>query len=381
MGSTEARSLSHQLDEAAIAMAAEADRLRAFNERSIVGGFSALSGVALMTWVLSTSVGWPQAVTWGAMMLGVEVSIILSGLRCRRALRLGVHTRFWRNAQFALAGISGCAWGSAVWFGWTASNQVHYLLTLTIVVGVAGISMVTMAAYSRAALLFYGGINLVPLVHLVVSDVPMSHLIGVGLLVAMVVQLGYCHEIRVVMQRDASQKARNDALLARLNDLVIHDQLTGAYSRRFVFEQLEQAVAARQRSGSSASLIMFDLDHFKSINDTHGHPVGDRALREVVRVVSDRLRGGDTLGRVGGEEFLVLLPATNGPAAAALAEQLRLLLADTSVREGDAVVSLPASFGVAELQSTESPAAWFRRVDQALYQAKASGRNRVVVAA
>ena len=120
---------------------------------------------------------------------------------------------------------------------------------------------------------------------------------------------------------------------------------------------------------------MFDLDHFKAINDTYGHPAGDRALREVVRAVHTQLRDGDMLARVGGEEFLVLLPMTGIQPAHALAERLRQTLESTNIVEGSKKVFLPASFGVAELLANENFSEWLRRVDAALYQAKDQGRN------
>jgi diguanylate cyclase (GGDEF)-like protein len=125
---------------------------------------------------------------------------------------------------------------------------------------------------------------------------------------------------------------------------------------------------------------MFDLDYFKTINDRFGHPAGDRALTTVAKVVSDQLREGDMFGRVGGEEFLALLPMTDLEAATQLAHRLRMTLAEVVFTEGQQTIHLPASFGVAVVVPGEDVSTWFRRVDQALYQAKSSGRNTVVVA-
>jgi diguanylate cyclase (GGDEF)-like protein len=125
---------------------------------------------------------------------------------------------------------------------------------------------------------------------------------------------------------------------------------------------------------------MLDLDHFKLINDQHGHSVGDRALSAAVSSAKAQLREGDILGRVGGEEFLVLLPMTSREAAFNLAERLRTALAATPLAEGTQTIQISASLGVAELQPNEAAGAWLRRADQALYQAKATGRNRVVAA-
>jgi diguanylate cyclase (GGDEF)-like protein len=237
-----------------------------------------------------------------------------------------------------------------------------------------------MSSYATATVLFFGGIYLTPLMHAVPYVSADATIIEVGLVVGLLVQLGYARELGRITTRDVEQSARNAALVERLNELVIHDPLTGAYSRRYTFEQMEQLVSIRQRHGSSASAIMFDLDHFKVINDTYGHPTGDRALCEAVRAVGAQLRDGDLLGRIGGEEFLVLLPKTDMAAARPLAERLRQTLAGASIADGTQTIKLPASFGIAELQAAESQEEWFRRVDGALYQAKNQGRNTVVAA-
>jgi diguanylate cyclase (GGDEF)-like protein len=276
-----------------------------------------------------------------------------------------------------LASLSGVVWGSAVWFVWIPGQFVPYLATLTILVGVAGVSIVTMSSYTVAATCFFGGIYLVPLLHEVVYPKAASEFLGVGMLVIMVVQIGYARSLGRMVLRELDQYVRNGALVDRLNDLVTHDQLTGAFSRRYILERLEQQVSIRQRHGTAASAIMFDLDHFKSINDQYGHPAGDRALQAVVRAVNAQLRDGDMLARVGGEEFLVLLPMTSTQDAKGLAERLRLTLEATYILEGTRKIHLPASFGVAELQPKESATEWFGRVDAGLYQAKDQGRNSV----
>jgi len=370
----------YTLDEAALARAIQTNRLRVFNERAIVGAVSACAGIALLAWVLWTASGPVSAIAWTTSACIVEAAILAVGLRCRQALISNSDPEFWKYTHFVLATFAGVAWGSAMWFVWTAGDIRSYLATLTILMGVAGVSMVTMSSYATAAVLFFGGIYLTPLLHVVLHTGEEAIFIGVGLVVGLLVQLGYARILGRVVMRDVEQSARNAALVERLNELVIHDPLTGAYSRRYTFEQMEQQVSIRQRHGTSASTIMFDLDHFKVINDTYGHPTGDRALCEAVRAVGAQLRDGDLLGRIGGEEFLVLLPTTDMAAAKPLAERLRQTLSEASIADGTDTINLPASFGIAELQSAESQAEWFRRVDGALYQAKNQGRNRVVAA-
>ncbi len=370
----------HELNEGAIALAVSSERLRVFNERAMTGALSAFAGIALLSWVLWVSAGLTPALTWALLITAGEAAIFLVGMRCRKALESHGDSQACKNTHFVLAGLCGMVWGSAVWFVWREGDVLSYLATMTILVGVAGVSMVTMSSYAKAALLFFAGMYLVPLLHVVQFAGPLTNIMVVGLVAGLAVQLAYTRSLGLVVLRDAEHHARNAALVERLNDLVIHDQLTGAYSRRHTLEQMETLVSTRLRHGTSASLIMFDLDHFKAINDTYGHPAGDRALREAVRAVGAQLRDGDLLGRVGGEEFLVLLPMTEMAAALQLAERLRQTLATTSIADGANTVLLPASFAVAELKPAENHAEWFRRVDGALYQAKQQGRNTVVAA-
>ena len=131
------------------------------------------------------------------------------------------------------------------------------------------------------------------------------------------------------------------------------------------------------RYGEPLTLILGDIDHFKSINDRFGHPVGDLALIEFCRRIDRELRSTDSLGRWGGEEFLILMPQSDGPAGYALAEKLRQLVAATPFPQ---VGTVTASFGVAQRLEYEPEADWFRRLDELLYEAKQSGRNRVMLA-
>jgi diguanylate cyclase (GGDEF)-like protein len=122
---------------------------------------------------------------------------------------------------------------------------------------------------------------------------------------------------------------------------------------------------------------MFDLDHFKPINDVYGHEAGDRVLVNLVEVVEDVLRPEDRLFRVGGEEFVVVLPETGLEGAVTVAEKLRAAVAERLEGPGG---MLSASFGVTELRSDTAPGDWLARADEALYEAKRAGRNQVVSA-
>ncbi|MGQ9510861.1 MAG: GGDEF domain-containing protein [Thermaceae bacterium] len=147
------------------------------------------------------------------------------------------------------------------------------------------------------------------------------------------------------------------------------DPLTGLPNRRAFEMALEKEVARVERGAPPFSLILLDLDHFKALNDTYGHAYGDEALKRVARFLVGRVRRGDLVARWGGEEFALLLPATGGKEALEVAERLR---------KGLERLGFPASLGVGEYRG-EEPLVFFQRVDQALYQAKRGGRNRVTV--
>ncbi|WP_128255811.1 sensor domain-containing diguanylate cyclase [Falsirhodobacter deserti] len=161
-----------------------------------------------------------------------------------------------------------------------------------------------------------------------------------------------------------------------LRQAATRDALTGAMTRRNFEDQMADMVSG-DRSGS---LILLDVDHFKSINDTFGHPAGDEVLREVVGRLMACIRSGDCVGRVGGEEFALLLPEASANKATVMAERLRrAVMQDPLAALENQRITI--SLGVAERRDGETAEAWLKRADEALYEAKRTGRNQVVQAA
>ena len=166
------------------------------------------------------------------------------------------------------------------------------------------------------------------------------------------------------------------ARLAILEKLIATDHLTGAWNRAQFDRIIESELGRSVRFRQPLSLLLLDIDHFKSVNDTFGHQAGDALLQGFVRFVKQWVRSVDLLFRWGGEEFVILAVSTGHRNAGSFAETLRRRIAAHAFPD---VGPLSVSIGVAEHLGTESPAAWFHRVDEALYRAKQSGRNRVVV--
>lgn len=166
---------------------------------------------------------------------------------------------------------------------------------------------------------------------------------------------------------------------ARLAHLAVTDDLTRAYNYRMLRPRLDEEVSRAARYGEPLSILMMDLDHFKHVNDEHGHAVGDEVLRTFVDRVRGEVRQADVLIRRGGEEFLLLMPSTGEAEALTVAERIRQRIASTPIVVANMLeVPLTVSIGAATWRDGESPLALEGRADAALYRAKQTGRNRVV---
>ena len=160
--------------------------------------------------------------------------------------------------------------------------------------------------------------------------------------------------------------------------MTIIDGLTQAYNKRFFIENLEKEIPRCTRHQRPLSLLMFDIDHFKKINDEHGHLTGDFVLREMARRIRTRVRKEEVFARYGGEEFALTLPETAREAAMKVAEDIRKLVANESFEfEGDRI-PVTISVGVATIVNEVAPDAFIKTADENLYKAKKSGRNKVI---
>jgi len=168
---------------------------------------------------------------------------------------------------------------------------------------------------------------------------------------------------------------------AQLNYYATIDPLTNTFNRRHFLELSERKIKRTITSNGHASFLLFDLDHFKKINDEHGHIIGDQVLQGIAQTCTKHLRPDDVLGRFGGEEFVILLPETKLEDARNIAERLRLLIAETPFETEIGPINTTISIGVAikEKTTTMSIDQLLSRADRAMYRAKQAGRNRVII--
>ncbi|VVN77083.1 GGDEF domain-containing protein [Pseudomonas fluorescens] len=178
----------------------------------------------------------------------------------------------------------------------------------------------------------------------------------------------------------ATNRRQLQAVNAQLQQLSSTDRLTGLYNRGHWEESLKVAYARHQRHGNATSLVMFDIDHFKRVNDTYGHQAGDHVIEQVARLVREHVRDSDVAGRYGGEEFAVVLSDTDKVGARVFAERLRKSVEALEVLHDGHSIRFTISLGIADLSKPSvNHADLIAWADQALYASKNAGRNRVTV--
>ncbi len=187
-------------------------------------------------------------------------------------------------------------------------------------------------------------------------------------------------QLRAARDELAQRVAQVEGLHAQLREAAIRDVLTGLFNRRYLDETLPRELANARRDGGAVTLAVLDVDHFKRINDTHGHAVGDRMLEALGHILSTRSRSGDVACRYGGEEFVVVLLGASLDNSLRRANDWRETFASVAIAAPDGVAQTTCSVGVAAWEVGETAEQLFARADAALYQAKHSGRDRVVAA-
>ncbi|WP_157015785.1 GGDEF domain-containing protein [Mesorhizobium xinjiangense] len=187
-------------------------------------------------------------------------------------------------------------------------------------------------------------------------------------------------QIRTQVKEEGKLRAMTASLSARsetLEHAALTDGLTGMQNRRFFDDALREYLSEFRRIQKPVGLVILDLDHFKQVNDTHGHDVGDEVLRAVANCVHDFTRYHDVAARLGGEEFAIVVPNMDSDRLGKFAERIRKAISSLSVVSGNVRLRVTTSVGLAVWDGRETAEDFYRRADRMLYQAKSMGRNRV----
>ncbi len=204
-----------------------------------------------------------------------------------------------------------------------------------------------------------------------------------GSLLATACVFGICFiypQIRTQLREEGKLRAMTESLSARsetLEHAALTDGLTGMQNRRYFDDALREYLDEFGRIRRPVGLLVLDLDHFKQVNDTHGHDVGDEVLRSVANCLKEFTRYHDVVARLGGEEFAVVAPNLDGDMLSKLAERIRKAIATLTITSGNVRLRVTTSVGVAVWDGRESAEEFYRRGDRMLYEAKRLGRNRV----
>lgn len=274
--------------------------------------------------------------------------------------------------------LTGLAWGVGGWWLMPRESLIHQAVVYFFLMGMAGGAVASYSAHATATAIALSTVMVPATIWFALQDglIPRAMAMGGVIYLAAAYRatrtLSYfvrrsfhlAHELRLAHEH-AQHLARTDAL-------------TGLSNRRAFYELGGVVLKQAERSGRRLSAVMLDLDHFKAVNDTHGHAAGDEVLRAAARAITDTARASDVCGRIGGEEFALVLPDTGVADAMAMAERLRLHVSETVVAHDGAQIRVTCSLGVAERgHGSESLEGVLARADAALYRAKQAGRNRV----
>lgn len=353
-------------------------QLNELSQREMVSAAVAFPAMLVMAWAHRAVVPVANSLGW---LIGLSMLLLLRMAISRK--RLGVENSTdsvvrVRNLRVLVSILYGAGWGAMMSI--FDSGDLNFLFMFKIAT-LAAVLGVTVNALSVVLPVYVG--FAIPLILMIIAhvlavaflqpDEQLALIIGVmvyGVLLV-IAAFNVAKLTRFAIEQGFAREAANEQLTV----LARQDALTGAFNRRHLIDELERQSQLLKRYRTDFSIVILDIDHFKSINDTLGHQIGDLVLISLTKLLNDSLREIDACGRWGGEEFLCILPNTPIPEALHCAERLRSGLASARLVEAHPELAVTASFGVGTCQPDETIDALIQRVDALLYAAKAAGRN------
>ena len=335
----------------------------------------------------------PEMIPWATTVMWAHVAaggfVLVTGVLAHRALKHTSRASAWAiGLQIAIA-IGYFYFGAVVTIADLQANAgagLSSFMMICIMFGVIGLMRpaISVPLYLGTYLVFSSMLDGATIEPLHAPSLNIIAFVAPGLALLASVMVWNQYSRAVMLRRELSRS--NIALMAQQRELAFladHDALTGLYNRREFMRMAHMELARVARAPCDTQLIMVDLDFFKKVNDQHGHPVGDAVLKQVAAVLRGGIRTTDTVARLGGEEFIVLLPDTSREGALGVAEKLRQLLRAQPLVIDGLAVPVTASFGVSGLVRNQHGTvdSVYAAADRALYVAKQLGRDRVEYAA
>ena len=352
-----------------------AETLALLVQQSFPALFQSLLIAAVLCWTLWGRLDSDKLLLWLGLLSASSVIRLLMFQRYFRARPTGLAVLAWQWPYVGTLLLSSLVWGLGVVWLMPPDEALEQFVILFFVGGLVGGSMVTYSAHRNIANATMAAVLLPSVVWLFLQG---SHLtLGLGV-AAILFMIGALRGVRVLTAAMQSRLLLSYELqhANQIADRMARtDALTGINNRRAFMELGEQMSRLCLRQDTALSALLIDVDHFKRINDSHGHAAGDRVLAQVGKLLAQQFRASDICGRLGGEEFAVLLPDTDAMAAASIAEKLRANMQDVSILWNNEALRITVSIGVAS--SSDSLDTLLHRADTAMYQAKENGRNRI----
>jgi len=354
------------------------DRLHQLFRQSFAAIFGSYLGAGMLCWLCWDRFDHTVMRTW-LVVLGVtsllRLKMFMDWFRCANSLRTPAR---WERRYWVTLMLSAATWGIGALAVMPPDDRVSQVLVILFAVGM---SVSAVSCYSAYRYMTLGSMSLVLLpstLWLLFQPSPMQVGVAIAVLVFSTFVVSATRKLSDALEkafRLTRQMERAHTISTRAAQT---DELTGLMNRRAFFEHAHLLYAQCRQHRQPLSALMLDMDHFKAINDTYGHQAGDQVLRQVGGVISASFRQADVYGRLGGEEFAVLLPNTTLETAQGIAEQLITAIAGLA---SEPVQGLTASLGVATTRNPDQDLhSLMNSADKALYRAKAIGRNQVVVA-
>lgn len=350
--------------------------------------------VGIMLYPHWNTTPWQRSLSWAIVMLAVFVLRVLVVRHGLQATNQGRNPIRFVNMQAFLCAMTGLGWASTLYIFDSMVMDQKFNLRLMIIAAALTFTVSSMAVFRRVFILYLSAISIPVLTFIVTHDYvrPWDALFPCGAfyiaMIAMVsfnanrhIRLTIADNLEILTLTKMLQKTleTEKQLRTELSIRVEKDELTGIFNRRGLLTQLNIELARCRRLLRSTAVLMIDIDHFKLVNDTYGHASGDLVILAIVEAVQTQLRDTDIFGRIGGEEFLVVLPALERESALATAERIRAFVAETAIPLRDHSIHSTVSIGISIYLDKDDTDRILARADDALYSAKRNGRNRVEV--
>ena len=358
-----------------LSLLAQSDKLQLLYQQSFPAIFISLMNAVLLTTILWPAQDHPLLLTWFGFLCATSTARLTLFLRYRKAAPLGPDVLRWEKPFFITLILSSLVWGVGCVLIMPVDSPVHHAIIFCFLIGMSGGAISVYSAQYKMTLATIAAVLLpITIYSLITGD-----LIFVGMAIAAIIFflsairatkiLGSALHQNFLMTHQLRFSKEEAERMARIDDL------TGLFNRRAFYEYGEVLANNSQRSKDELAMILMDIDNFKSINDRFGHAAGDIALKQIGRLLLQRLRKSDIYARIGGEEFGMLLPQTPLGKAAQLAEELRKAIEDMPIQFENETFTVTASFGVTsgvcDIDSL------VRQADMTMYQSKDAGRNAV----